>query len=263
MCRIPSMMSRKKNDLHLDENYILQAKGISKSFNGKKVVDQVSLQVKQKEIVGLLGRNGAGKTTTFRMIVGLIRPESGKVFINDQDLTEKPMYQRSQMGIGYLSQEPSIFRGLTVAENILAVLEHQKMSRKEQNERLKNLMVRIGIDHLAHRRSLFLSGGEKRRLEIARALAINPYFILLDEPFSGVDPIAVGEIQKLIQELRDMNIGILITDHSVRETLEVTDHSYIIHEGHVIKEGTPEEIVKDPKVREIYLGEQFYMRGMS
>lgn len=242
---------------------MLRAVKINKSFHGNKVVHDVSLRLRQAEIVGLLGRNGAGKTTTFRMIVGLIRPDTGAISLDDQMLASMPMYKRARLGIGYLSQEPSVFRGLTVEQNILAVLEHQPLSRDERRERLQNLMERIGIEHLAKQEANVLSGGEKRRLEIARSLATSPYFILLDEPFSGVDPIAVGEIQTLIHELRDMGIGILITDHSVRETLEVTDRSYIIHEGHVIKSGTPEEIVSDEEVRRLYLGQQFYMRGMG
>lgn len=243
--------------------HTLVAEKVSKSYHGKKVVHEVSVEVRQNEIVGLLGRNGAGKTTTFRMIVGLVRPQGGRVLLDGHDITSLPLYRRARLGIGYLSQEPSIFRGLSVEQNIQAVLEYLNLSHRKQIERTQILMERIGIDHLATRQAVNLSGGEKRRLEIARALATNPKFMLLDEPFSGVDPIAVGEIQALIHELREMNIGILITDHSVRETLEVTDHSYIIHEGHILKAGTPEEIVKDPQVRRIYLGEQFYMRGFA
>jgi len=245
------------------DGHVLRAHKISKSFHGKRVVHEVSLELRQQEIVGLLGRNGAGKTTTFRMIVGLVRPEEGKIQLDDRDISSLPMYRRARLGIGYLSQEPSIFRGLTVEQNIMAVLEYQKLSRSARQERLEEVMERIGISALTRQKAATLSGGEKRRLEIARALATNPHFILLDEPFSGVDPIAVGEIQSLINELRDMGIGILITDHSVRETLEVTDRSYIIHEGHVIKAGAPEEIVLDAEVRQLYLGEQFYMRGFS
>ncbi len=243
--------------------HVLQAQKVSKSFHGKRVVHEVSLELRQSEIVGLLGRNGAGKTTTFRMIVGLVRPETGKIQLDGHDISSLPMYRRARMGIGYLSQEPSIFRGLTVEQNILAVLEYQNLSRSARRERLQDVMERIGVAPLARQLASTLSGGEKRRLEIARALATNPHFMLLDEPFSGVDPIAVGEIQSLIHELRGMGLGILITDHSVRETLEVTDRSYIIHEGHLIKAGTPEEIVLDNDVRRLYLGEQFYMRGLS
>ena len=237
-------MNTRKSDPSDGTASVLCAEGVSKSFHGKKAVDHVSLQVKQREIVGLLGRNGAGKTTTFRMIMGLIRPEGGKVLLNNKDISRRAMYERARMGIGYLAQEPSIFRGMTVAENIMAVLEFQRLTEAERRQRLQELLQRFGIEHLAKQKSVTLSGGEKRRLEIARSLATSPHFMLLDEPFSGVDPIAVGEIQELIQELRDMNIGILITDHSVRETLEVTDHSYIIHEGKVVKAGTPESIVK-------------------
>lgn len=243
--------------------HLLEVLKISKSFHGKQVVHEVSLELRQGEIVGLLGRNGAGKTTTFRMIVGLVHPEGGKIALDGRDISSLPMYRRARMGIGYLSQEPSIFRGLTVEQNIMAVLEYQPLSRSARRERLDDVMKRIGITPLARQPAATLSGGEKRRLEIARALATSPHFMLLDEPFSGVDPIAVSEIQSLIHELRDFGLGILITDHSVRETLEVTDRSYIIHEGHVIKAGAPEQIVLDPEVRRLYLGEQFYMRGFS
>lgn len=255
-------MNSENTPLNPDQ-HTLKVHRVSKSYHGKRVVHEVSLDLGKSEIVGLLGRNGAGKTTTFRMIVGLIRPETGKILLDDRDVTSLPMYRRARMGIGYLAQEPSVFRGLTVAQNIMAVLEHQKLSREERHQKQQELMERIGIAQLAHRQASTLSGGEQRRLEIARSLATNPYFMLLDEPFSGVDPIAVSEIQSLIHELRNLGIGILITDHSVRETLEVTDRSYIIHEGRVIKEGSPAEIVLDPQVRQLYLGEQFYMRGMN
>ena len=253
----------KKTTPNASDGHLLQVHKVSKSFHGKGVVHEVSIELRQREIVGLLGRNGAGKTTTFRMIVGLVRHEGGKIELDGCDISSLPMYRRARMGIGYLSQEPSIFRGLSVEQNIMAVLEYQNLSRSARRERLEGVMKRIGIAPLARQVASTLSGGEKRRLEIARALATNPHFMLLDEPFSGVDPIAVSEIQSLIHELRDMGLGILITDHSVRETLEVTDRSYIIHEGHVIKAGTPEEIVRDREVRQLYLGEQFYMRGFS
>jgi len=241
----------------------LFAANLSKSYHRKQVVRDVSIDLNQGEIVGLLGRNGAGKTTSFGMIVGLVRPDQGRIYLDDQEITGLPLYQRARKGIGYLAQEPTIFRGLTVRQNILAVLEYQDLSRADRLERLEESLERIGLNGLANQVAATLSGGEKRRLEIARALATQPHFILLDEPFSGVDPIAVGEIQGIIKGLRNLNIGILITDHSVRETLEVTDRSYIIHEGEVIKSGVPAEIVNDPEVRRLYLGEQFYMRDHS
>jgi len=244
--------------------HTLCASKLVKSYGGRKVVNEVTLNLNQGEIVGLLGRNGAGKTTSFNMIVGLVRPDAGNIRLDDQDITALPMYRRARLGLGYLPQEPSVFRGLTVAENIMAVLEYQEnLTQEDRRERLDSVLERIGLRHLERAVAATLSGGEKRRLEIARALATKPHFMLLDEPFSGVDPIAVGEIQNIISELRDLDIGILITDHSVRETLEVTNHSYIIHEGCVIKSGTPEQIVADPDVRRLYLGEQFYMRESS
>lgn len=242
----------------------LFAANLSKTYHHKQVVRDVSIDLHQGEIVGLLGRNGAGKTTSFGMIVGLVRPDQGRIYLDDREITGLPLYQRARKGIGYLAQEPTIFRGLTVRQNILAVLEYQRnLSRADRRERLEESLERIGLSGLADQVAATLSGGEKRRLEIARALATQPHFILLDEPFSGVDPIAVGEIQGIIKGLRNLNIGILITDHSVRETLEVTDRSYIIHEGEVIKSGVPAEIVNDPEVRRLYLGEQFYMRDHS
>jgi lipopolysaccharide export system ATP-binding protein len=242
----------------------LFAANLSKSYHRKQVVRDVSIDLHQGEIVGLLGRNGAGKTTSFGMIVGLVHPDQGRIYLDDQEITGLPLYQRARKGIGYLAQEPTIFRGLTVRQNILAVLEYQKdLSRADRLDRLEESLERIGLSGLANQVAATLSGGEKRRQEIARALATQPHFILLDEPFSGVDPIAVGEIQGIIKGLRNLNIGILITDHSVRETLEVTNRSYIIHEGEVIKSGVPAEIVNDPEVRRLYLGEQFYMRDHS
>ncbi len=210
----------------------LEVQEISKSFRGKRAVDRVSFTLSRGEIVGLLGPNGAGKTTTFRMIVGQVRPSGGRILLDGQSIIRLPMHKRARAGIGYLPQEPSIFRGLTVAENIEAILELQKLKRTEILQRCQELMERIGIASLANRMAYTLSGGEKRRLEIARALSTSPSFMLLDEPFSGVDPIAVAEIQELIYELRGLGIGVLITDHSVRETLEVTDRAYIINEGH-------------------------------
>ena len=238
----------------------LRAEKITKSFHGKQVVRDVSLEVNRGEIVGLLGPNGAGKTTSFRMIIGLLKPERGKVFIDDQDITDWPVFRRARSGIGYLSQEPSVFRGLTVQDNIRAVLEVQSLSRSQQKERLMELLDLIGLTPLARQSASTLSGGERRRVEITRALGASPSFMMLDEPFSGVDPKAVSEIQATIEKLKGLGIGILITDHSVRETLEVTDRSYIIHEGQVLTYGTAEELLADPRVKEAYLGDNFYMR---
>jgi lipopolysaccharide export system ATP-binding protein len=239
----------------------LFAANLHKTYHRKQVVRDGSIDLHQGEIVGLLGRNGAGKTTSFGMIVGLVRPDQGRIYLDDQEITGLPLYQRARKGIGYLAQDPTIFRGLTVRQTILAVLEYQNLSRADRRDRLEESLERIGLSGLANQVAATLSGGEKRRLEIARALATQPHFILLDEPFSGVDPIAVGEIQGIIKGLRNLNIGILITDHSVRETLEVTDRSYIIHEGEVIKSGVPANIVNDPEVRRLYLGEQFLYAG--
>jgi len=238
----------------------LRAEGITKSFKGKCVVDGVTLEVNRGEIVGLLGPNGAGKTTSFRMMIGLLRPEAGKVFLGEEDITAWPVYKRARAGIGYLSQEQSVFRGLTVEENIRSVLEVQDIRRSEQKERLTELLDLIGLTPIANQKAATLSGGEKRRLEITRALAAEPHFMMLDEPFSGVDPKAVGEIQVTIEKLRDLGIGILITDHSVRETLEVTNRSYIIYQGQVLTYGSAEELLADDRVKEAYLGENFYMR---
>ncbi|HNT33481.1 MAG TPA: LPS export ABC transporter ATP-binding protein [bacterium] len=238
----------------------LRAENLTKTFRGKTVVDGVSIEVNRGEIVGLLGPNGAGKTTSFRMIIGLLRPERGHVYLDDLDITSWPVFRRARTGIGYLSQESSVFRGLTVEENIRAVLEVQKIPRTEQKERLGELLDLIALTPLASQRASTLSGGERRRLEITRALAASPSFMMLDEPFSGVDPKAVSEIQTTIGKLRDLGIGILITDHSVRETLEVTNRSYIIHQGRVLTFGTASELVDDPRVKEAYLGDNFYMR---
>lgn len=238
----------------------LRADKISKSFKGKKVVNEVSLEVNRGEIVGLLGPNGAGKTTSFRMIIGLIHPDAGHVYLDNSDITDWPVYRRARSGVGYLSQESSVFRGLTVEENIRAVLEVQNIPRTEHNEHLVELLDLIGLTPLAKQKASTLSGGERRRLEITRALAASPSFIMLDEPFSGVDPKAVSEIQITIAKLRDLGIGILITDHSVRETLEVTNRSYIIHQGQVLTFGSAEDLLNDDRVKEAYLGDNFYMR---
>jgi lipopolysaccharide export system ATP-binding protein len=236
---------------------ILKAAAVSKSYSGRRVVDGVSLEVKGGEIIGLLGPNGAGKTTTFHMMVGLVQPDEGQVILNDEDLTAAPIYQRARAGISYLPQEPSIFRRLTVEENLLAILQTLDLSSEEQQERSQALMKMLGISHLATHKAFTLSGGERRRVEIARALVLSPYFLLLDEPFTGVDPIAVAEIQKIIGRLITSGIGILITDHNVRETLGICDRAYIVNEGAILEEGTPEAIAASPKARKFYLGEGF------
>jgi len=238
---------------------VIRAENIVKTYNSKRVVDGVDLDVGQGEVVGLLGPNGAGKTTTFYMIVGLARPDSGRVMIGDDDITALPMYLRARKGLNYLPQEPSVFRKLTVADNILAVLEHLSHSRQERNAIMEGLLHDLHITHLSGRRAHSLSGGERRRVEISRALATSPRFILLDEPFAGIDPIAVVEIQKIVSNLRERGIGVLITDHNVQETLEITDRAYIICEGNILETGTPEEIAHSETARQIYLGERFQL----
>ena len=236
----------------------LATDGIGKTYRGRRVVNGVSLQVLQGEVVGLLGPNGAGKTTSFYAIVGLIPPDTGRVLIDDEDITDVPMYLRArEYGISYLPQEPSVFRKLTVEENILAVLEAQPISWHERREKMEKLMEQLGLQHIRRNRGWALSGGERRRVEIARCLCISPKFILLDEPFSGIDPIAVLDLQKIISDLKASGIGLLITDHNVRETLSVTDRAYIINEGRIFRAGTPEELGSDPEVRRVYLGESF------
>lgn len=231
---------------------------IGKSYRGRRVVSAVSLHVNQGEVVGLLGPNGAGKTTTFYMIVGLTPPDSGKVTLDGQDITATPMYLRARnFGVSYLPQEPSVFRKLTVEENILAVLEVQPTSWHERRERMEKLIGQLGLGYIRKNRGYALSGGERRRVEIARALCIQPKFILLDEPFSGIDPIAVLDLQKIIADLKASGIGVLITDHNVRETLSVTDRAYIINEGRIFRTGTPEQLGNDPEVKRVYLGESF------
>lgn len=231
---------------------------IGKSYRGRRVVNGVSLQVNQGEVVGLLGPNGAGKTTSFYMIVGVIKPDIGRVLVGDADITDVPMYLRARnFGISYLPQEASVFRKLTVEENILAVLETQAISWHERRERLERLIDELGLGHIRNNKGFALSGGERRRVEIARCLCISPTFILLDEPFSGIDPIAVLDLQKIISGLKSSGIGILITDHNVRETLSVTDRAYIINEGRIFRSGTPEQLGNDPEVKRVYLGESF------
>jgi len=238
---------------------LLETKGLSKSYAGREVVKGVDLVVKRGEIVGLLGPNGAGKTTTFYMIVGIIPPNRGKIIFDNQDITTLPIHQRARYGIGYLAQEPSIFRKLTVEENILAILETLAINRAERKRRLESLLEELKISHLAKSKAYTLSGGERRRLEITRALVTNPSFILLDEPFSGIDPIVVTEAQEIIKELKEKGLGILLTDHNVRETLSITDRAYLIADGRILIFGTAEELINNPKAREIYLGEKFRM----
>jgi lipopolysaccharide export system ATP-binding protein len=236
----------------------LRAEGIGKSYKGRQVVRGVDLQISRGEVVGLLGPNGAGKTTSFYIIVGLIPPETGRVFVDNSEITHTPMYLRARnYGISYLPQEPSVFRKLTVEENILAVLEAQQLDNRERKARVERLINQLNLGHIRTTRGYALSGGERRRVEIARALCIQPSFILLDEPFSGIDPIAVSELQKIIFDMKASGIGVLITDHSVRETLRVTDRAYIIAEGRIFRAGTPHELGNDPDVRRIYLGEGF------
>jgi lipopolysaccharide export system ATP-binding protein len=238
--------------------HTLSADDLGKAYRGRRVVNGVSLRVEQGDVVGLLGPNGAGKTTTFYSIVGLVPPDSGRVLIDDDDITDVPMYLRArQYGISYLPQEASVFRKLTVEENILAVLEAQPVSWHERREKMETLIDQLGLEHIRQNRGYALSGGERRRVEIARALCINPTFILLDEPFSGIDPIAVLDLQKIISSLKMSGIGVLITDHNVRETLSVTDRAYIINEGRIFRHGTPEQLGGDAEVRRVYLGERF------
>jgi lipopolysaccharide export system ATP-binding protein len=233
---------------------------IRKTYKGRNVVDGVSVEVNQGEIVGLLGPNGAGKTTSFYMIVGLVRPDEGKVFLDEQEITGLPMYKRAQLGIGYLPQEVSVFRKLSVEDNIMAILEMTNLNKKEREEKLETLLSEFHLRHVRKNLGNRLSGGEKRRTEIARALATDPKFVLLDEPFAGVDPIAVEDIQSIVSELKKRNIGILITDHNVQETLSITDRAYLLFEGSILKSGTAEELAADEQVRKVYLGQNFVLR---
>jgi len=238
---------------------LLKTEALVKAYNGRRVVDRVNITVQKGEIVGLLGPNGAGKTTSFYMVVGAIAPDEGKITFNDKDITGLAMYQRARRGIGYLAQESSIFRKLSVEENIMAILESLNIPRKERRRRLKRLLAELNISYLAKNKAYTLSGGERRRLEITRALVTDPSFILLDEPFSGVDPIAVFETQEIITKLKKKGLGVLLTDHSVRETLSITDRAYIMAEGKILISGTAQELITDPKAKEIYLGEKFRM----
>jgi len=240
-----------------EQKSILRSVDLRKSYKGRFVVDRVSVSVKQGEIVGLLGPNGAGKTTTFYMVTGMIKPYSGRVFMDDRDVTRLPMYKRARLGIGYLPQEASIFRKLSVEDNIRAVLQLMKLSRKAREEKLESLLSEFNIESLRRRKGYMLSGGERRRTEIARALATDPKFILLDEPFAGVDPIAVEDIMNIVQELRARNIGVLITDHNVHETLSIVDRAYLLYEGEVLMEGTSDALASDPEAKKLYLGEKF------
>jgi len=236
---------------------VLKAMSVAKSYGGRRVVNGVSLVVHSGEVVGLLGPNGAGKTTTFHMMVGLIQPDEGHVLLNEEDLTQAPIYQRARAGISYLPQESSVFRRLTVEQNLLAILQTLDLSGVDQRERADALMKMLGVNHLATHKAFTLSGGERRRVEIARALVLSPFFLLLDEPFTGIDPIAVAEIQKIVRNLISSGIGILITDHNVRETLGICDRAYIVNDGTILEEGTPQSIADSPKARKFYLGEGF------
>jgi lipopolysaccharide export system ATP-binding protein len=239
--------------------HLLEIKDLFKSYDGKEVVKGISILVKRGEIVGLLGPNGAGKTTTFYMIVGIVPPNQGKIIFDNQDITSLPIHERARYGIGYLSQEPSIFRKLTVEENIMAILETLGISKIERRRRLESLLEELNISHLAKNKAYTLSGGERRRLEITRALVTNPSFILLDEPFSGIDPIVVNDAQEIIKELKEKGLGILLTDHNVRETLSITDKAYLIAEGKILISGSASDLINDPQARQIYLGEKFRM----
>ena len=238
----------------------LRAEKIEKAYKGRKVVKGISLEVSRGEIVGLLGPNGAGKTTSFYMIVGLIKPNSGAIFLEDTEITKFPMYKRAQKGIGYLAQEASVFRKMSIEENILSVLQMTRLNKSEQIEKMESLIAEFGLEHIRKNRGDLLSGGERRRTEIARALATDPKFVLLDEPFAGVDPVAVEDIQRIVAHLKKKNIGILITDHNVQETLAITDKTYLMFEGSILKAGTPEQLAEDEMVRKVYLGKNFELR---
>ncbi|PHR74576.1 MAG: LPS export ABC transporter ATP-binding protein [Lutibacter sp.] len=239
---------------------ILRAENIQKKYGSRLVVKGISLEVEQGQIVGLLGPNGAGKTTSFYMIVGMVQPNDGHIFLDDEEITTAPMYKRAQKGIGYLAQEASVFRKLSVEDNILSVLQFTKLSKKEQKQKMEDLIEEFGLGHVRKNRGDLLSGGERRRTEIARCLASDPKFILLDEPFAGVDPIAVEDIQSIVAQLKNRNIGILITDHDVQATLAITDKTYLMFEGGILKEGTPEELAQDETVRRVYLGKDFELK---
>ncbi len=238
----------------------LYTQGLVKKYGSRTVVNNVSIEVEQGEIVGLLGPNGAGKTTSFYMTVGLVKPNEGKIFLNDKDITKLPVYKRAQMGVGYLAQESSVFRTLSIEDNLKAVLELSKFSKAEQRDRVESLLDEFGLQKIRKSKGIQLSGGERRRCEIARALAIDPKFILLDEPFAGVDPIAVEDIQTIVRKLKDKNIGVLITDHNVQETLSITDRTYLLFEGKILKAGSAKELADDQEVRRVYLGKNFKLK---
>ncbi|RKS45166.1 lipopolysaccharide export system ATP-binding protein [Gillisia mitskevichiae] len=238
----------------------LKAESLVKSYKGRQVVKGITVEVNQGEIVGLLGPNGAGKTTSFYMIVGLIKPNGGTIYLDNENITKFPMYKRAQYGIGYLAQEASVFRKLSIEDNIMSVLELTKLSKKERHLKMESLIEEFGLGHIRKSRGDLLSGGERRRTEIARALATDPNFILLDEPFAGVDPVAVEDIQRIVAQLKNKNIGILITDHNVQETLAITDRTYLMFEGNILKHGSPEELAEDEMVRKVYLGQNFELR---
>lgn len=239
--------------------HLLETRGLVKSYNGRKVVDGLDITIGRSEVVGILGPNGAGKTTSFYMIVGIIAPEYGEIYFDQENITKLPIHERCRLGMGYLSQEASIFRKLTVEENILAVLETLKMSPRERRKRLSALLEELNIAHLAKSKAYTLSGGERRRLEITRALVTNPSFLLLDEPFSGIDPIVVAEAQEIIRDLKKKGLGILLTDHNVRETLSITDRAYLVSDGKILISGTADDLINDAEAKKIYLGEQFRM----
>lgn len=239
---------------------ILRAENLVKKYKKRTVVDHISVEVAQGEIVGLLGPNGAGKTTSFYMIVGLVKPNAGEIFLDGENITKLPMYRRAKLGVGYLAQEASVFRTLTVEENLMAVLEMRKISKAERKEKMESLLEEFSLNHVRKNQGMVLSGGERRRTEIARALAMDPKFVLLDEPFAGVDPIAVEEIQTIVAKLKQKNIGILITDHNVNETLSITDRAYLMFEGKLLKAGTAEELANDEQVRRVYLGKHFELK---
>jgi len=244
----------------MEKKMLLRSEKLVKRYKGRTVVNEVSVNVSQGEIVGLLGPNGAGKTTSFYMMVGLIKPDEGQIFLDDKNITDMPMYQRAQNGVGYLPQEASVFRHMTVEDNVAAVLEMTSYSKAEQKERLESLLSEFGLNRVRKNMGNVLSGGERRRTEIARALATDPKFILLDEPFAGIDPIAVEDIQQIVSKLKTKNIGILITDHNVQETLSITDRAYLLFEGKILKAGSAEELAEDEQVRRVYLGQNFVLR---
>ncbi|MCK5637563.1 MAG: LPS export ABC transporter ATP-binding protein [Flavobacteriaceae bacterium] len=239
---------------------ILRAENLTKIYGSRKVVNDISLQVEQGQIIGLLGPNGAGKTTSFYMIVGMIKPNEGKIFLDDEEITSDSMYKRAQKGVGYLAQEASVFRKLSVEDNIMSILQFTELNKQEQKDKLEALIAEFGLNHVRKNRGDLLSGGERRRTEIARALASDPKFILLDEPFAGVDPIAVEDIQSIVKKLKEKNIGVLITDHNVHETLKITDRAYLLYEGNILESGTAHDLASNPEVREKYLGKNFELR---